>query len=130
MNAVFSESESDVVDINKGIPTITVPDTLLITLTISEIIRKDQKFWAPLLKNSPDAKRTLSFLTIPNKPPVRKALRMVPAIKTIIKPVVKAEIILLITGPRSENTSMSIPALSFSVIILEPKDVPRELLKG
>jgi hypothetical protein len=94
------------------------------------MIRNDQKFFEPALKNSWEENLPLSFLTLPNKPAVRKAFMTNPMNQTNIKPAEKNEKRLFKVEPRSAKTSISNPFASFSVIMLLPKAELNELLKG
>jgi hypothetical protein len=93
-------------------------------------MRNDQKFFAPALKKSCDENFPLPFLTLPNKPAVRKAFRINPIRYMKMNPAVKKDMRLLKVDPRSAKTSISNPSDSFSMIMLLPKAEFNEPLKG
>jgi hypothetical protein len=101
INAPLSEIVFELFTIVTGMPIITNSIKIIITVINAEIIRNDQKFFAPFLKNSADENLEESFLRLQNKPPVRNALAMNPTMKTKKNPENTDEIIDFRVGPRS-----------------------------
>ena len=103
---------------------------LIIKVIIIEILRKDQKYFAPVLKNSGTEKPEASFFKLLNSPPVRKELIINPIISTNINPEVINDIMVLNVEPRSVKTSRLKPSSSLSVIMLVPNAAFNDPLKG
>jgi len=116
--------------IKRGIRTKIKKIRFRIMRTTMLITRKDQKFSAPALKNSFEEKLVDTFFRVLNNPPTRKVFIIKPATARRINPVVINEDMVCNTGPRSVKTSIFNPEASFSVIMLPPVAVLRELRKG
>jgi hypothetical protein len=101
-----------------------------ISVTISVIIRKDQKYLAEALKKSKDEVCPESFFRQRKRPPVRKALIKKAAKQIKTNPPERKDRSVFNTGPRSVNVIRLKPSVSVSVIILDPKAEFAEILRG
>jgi hypothetical protein len=104
-----------------GIPIISTIRNIIIKLITARMIRNDQKFFAEALKNSEELNLPADPLRLLNNPPVKKVLRINPTIIAKRNPVEKNEVRLFNVATISVKTSILIPSVSFSVIILLPK---------
>jgi hypothetical protein len=102
----------------------------MIKVIIKDTTRNGQKFTAEALKNSLAENSFAEPLMLLNSPPVRKALRMKDASIEIKKPVEKEDNKLVNVTPISAKTSILIPLISFSVIMLFPISVSNEAFNG
>lgn len=93
----------------------------MIRLMTDSIIRKDQKFLADAFQKD-NAENFPAFLRRDsNNPPVKKAFMIKAESMRIDKPLRRNAIRFLNAVPGSVNASISNPALSLSVIMLDPK---------
>jgi hypothetical protein len=130
MSAAISGIVSDDCRITVEIVKSKTTRRINMTDIVKHIKRNDQKPEAQALKKSVAEKDALCFLTLLNKPPVRKALIMKPMIRTQKMPAEIDEMMDEKVEPRSVKISGSMPLDRFSVIMLLPKAELTDPLNG
>lgn len=107
--------------IDKGTIIIITPRKRMIRLITDRIIRKGQKFLADAFQNDNAENLPALLRRDSNNPPVKNAFMIKAASMRIDNPLRRNAIRFLNAVPGSVKASMSNPALSLSVIMLDPK---------